>query len=136
MKTTDISLTGSYTIEPSSGGIPGFYALKLENGELLRLAEAIELMSSNQIPLNIYIDGHELKLLPVSINTFKAEKTKYENLLITSSIPYLIDLAQRLRWMAAAPEDPDYLVHVHLDLFYSRTDEDTPDIIIERKDKQ
>ena len=128
-----INIVGNYNREPEIGQ-DDYLLYQLSAINLNHLASLLEdsFQSSSSMAVNIG-EGH-LIFQAVS-DGFAASITDDGVVLVEASNRSLKDLAIKLRQMAELEPDPDHLIHIHFDSYFTHTPNGLSDIVIERLEK-
>ncbi len=131
---SETRLNGIYTRE-SEIGQADYHLIQLSINDLIRLAFLINGYTETQSPCSIEIGLGSLSFEITQLDNFTAETSDNCNVLIRASPHNLKQLADKFQDMAHSDPDPNYLVHVHLDTFFTSPGIGLSDVVFQLLDE-
>ena len=127
-------LDGLFSQEANMGR-EDYYLFQLTSNNLSRLSELILGHLKVSDSWQTHIGGGYVRLEVISSENCSAEIIDAGGVLLRVSQNDIQQFAKRLQEMAEAESDPDYLVHMHLDNYFTVPAKGLSDIIFQRLDE-
>ena len=128
-----MQLEGSYKKKPEIGQ-GEYHLVQLTGPSMIHLAALIQSHIEDSEVWQVDIGQGHIRFETAASGHFTAEVSGGGGVLLRSSRNDLEQLASRLQEMACAKSDPNDLIHLHLESYFTETGKGLSDVVLERLD--